>query len=248
LLWLGTTLTLTWAQPRFIAPLFNRFTPLGDPIVRSRVERLLKRCGFVAQGGVFVMDGSRRSAHGNAYFTGVGRNKRIVFFDTLLERLEGQEVEAVLAHELGHFRLRHIQQRLLLSALSVLGGLALLAWLAQQAFFYEAFGVPAPSPAAALLLFALLLPAVSFFALPARSWWSRHHERQADDFAVNHSNPRDLAAALVKLYRDNSSVLTPDQLYSGFYDSHPSPLERIERLRGAGLSAPHDNTPASTVS
>jgi STE24 endopeptidase len=245
LLWLGGTLALTWAQPRFIAPLFNRFTPLVDPL-RSRVDRLLERCGFTAKGGVFVMDGSRRSAHGNAYFTGVGRNKRIVFFDTLLERLEGQEIEAVLAHELGHFRLRHIHQRLMLSALSVLGGLALLAWLAPQPFLYEAFGVPALSSAAALLLFTLMLPAVTFFAIPARSWWSRRHERQADDFAVDHANPRDLASALVKLYRENSAVLLPDRLYSGFYDSHPSPLDRIEHLRGVGSSPPSD-TPASII-
>ena len=152
LVWLAVSLTLAWAAPRFIAPLFNRFSPLDDAALRERVEALLERCGFAAAGGVFVMDGSRRSAHGNAYFTGIGRNKRIVFFDTLLARIDSDEIEAVLAHELGHFRLHHVRQRLAVSGLSMLAGLALLGWLARQPGFYAALGVALPSPAMALLL------------------------------------------------------------------------------------------------
>jgi len=230
LVWFGATLALTWAAPRFIAPLFNRFAPLGDAALKQRVEALLERCGFAARGGVFVMDGSRRSAHGNAYFTGIGRNKRIVFFDTLLARIDGDEIEAVLAHELGHFRLHHVRQRLGVSALSVLVGLALLGWLAREPGFYTALGVPAASPAMALLLFALTVPVFAFFATPLESWWSRRQERAADDFAVEYSDAGRLAGALVKLYRDNASTLTPDPLHSAFYDSHPPALERIARL------------------
>src|ERR1700704_2855047 len=172
------TLALTWAAPRFIAPFFNRFSPLTDESLKERVETLLVRCGFTARGGVFVMDGSLRSAHGNAYFTGIGRNKRIVFFDTLLSRIEAPEIEAVLAHELGHFRLHHVRQRLAGSVLLTFAGLGLLAWLARQADFYGALGVPEPSAAAALLLFVLTVPVFTFFAPPALSWWSRRHERE----------------------------------------------------------------------
>jgi STE24 endopeptidase len=230
LVWLCATLGLTWAAPRFIAPLFNRFSPLGDAALVGRVEALLERCGFAARGGVFVMDGSRRSAHGNAYFTGIGRNKRIVFFDTLLARIDADEIEAVLAHELGHFRLHHVRQRLGVSALSALLGLALLGWLARQPGFYGALGVPAGSPAMALLLFALAVPVFAFFAVPLEAWWSRRQERAADDFAVAYTDAGRLAAALVKLYRDNAATLTPDRLHSAFYDSHPPALERIARL------------------
>jgi len=228
--WLSASLGLAWAAPRFIAPMFNRFSPLSDTTLRQRVEALLERCGFVAGGGVFVMDGSRRTAHGNAYFTGIGRNKRIVFFDTLLARIDAAEIEAVLAHELGHFRLHHLLQRLAASALAVLAGLALLGWLARQPGFYAALGVPSGSPAAALLLFALIVPVVAFFATPLESWWSRRQERAADDFAVQYSEAGRLAGALVKLYRDNAATLTPDPLHSAFYDSHPPALERIARL------------------
>jgi STE24 endopeptidase len=231
LVWLAVSLTLAWAAPRFIAPLFNRFSPLGDAALRERVESLLARCGFTAGGGVFVMDGSRRSAHGNAYFTGIGRNKRIVFFDTLLERIDGEEIEAVLAHELGHFRLHHVRQRLAVSGLSMLAGLALLGWLARQPAFYAALGAAAPSPAMALLLFLVVVPVFTYFATPLEAWWSRRHEREADDFAVRHASADRLAAALVKLYRDNAATLTPDPVHSAFYDSHPPALERIARLQ-----------------
>jgi STE24 endopeptidase len=230
LIWLAWTVVLTWAAPKFIAPLFNRFSPLTDESLKKRVETLLERCGFAARGGVFVMDGSLRSAHGNAYFTGIGRNKRIVFFDTLLSRIEAPEIEAVLAHELGHFRLHHVRQRLVASVLLTFGGLALLAWLARQPEFYGALGVPAPSAAMALLLFIVAIPVFAFFLTPLMSWWSRRHERQADDFAAEHADAAKLAAALVKLFRDNAATLTPDRLHSAFFDSHPPALERIGRL------------------
>jgi STE24 endopeptidase len=236
LVWMGVSLALAWAAPRFIAPLFNKFSPLTDGALRERVERLLERCGFKAGGGVFVMDGSRRSAHGNAYFTGIGRNKRIVFFDTLLSRIDGDEVEAVLAHELGHFRLHHVRQRLAVSSLSLLAGLALLGWLAAQPGFYRALGVPSGSPAMALVLFIVTVPVFTFFTTPLEAWWSRRHEREADDFAVAHSDAQRLAAALVKLYRDNASTLTPDPVHSAFYDSHPPALERISRLQRMALA------------
>ena len=230
LIWLAWTLGLTWAAPRFIAPLFNRFSPLTDESLKKRVETLLERCGFAARGGVFVMDGSLRSAHGNAYFTGIGRNKRIVFFDTLLSRIEPQEIEAVLAHELGHFRLHHVRQRLTASVLLTFGGLALLAWAARQPGFYGALGVPVPSAAMALILFAVTVPVFAFFATPVMSSWSRRHERQADDFAAKYADAGKLAAALVKLFRDNAATLTPDRIHSAFFDSHPPALERIGRL------------------
>jgi STE24 endopeptidase len=226
------SLGLSWAYPRFIAPLFNRFSPLTDESLNARIGALLNRCGF-SSNGVFVMDGSRRSAHGNAYFTGVGRNKRIVFFDTLMERLGGAEIEAVLAHELGHFRLAHVKQRLVLSMVGSLVGLAILAWFAQQAWFYTALGVATPSTHAALLLFMLVTPAFTYFATPLSAWWSRRHEFQADDFAIAHADRTALADALVKLYRDNASTLTPDPVHSAFYDSHPPALIRIARLRAA---------------
>jgi STE24 endopeptidase len=230
LAWLAFSAFLAWAWPAFIAPLFNRFTPLNDAVLRGRIEALLARCRFASK-GVFVVDGSRRSAHGNAYFTGLGRNKRIVFFDTLLERLDAAEVEAVLAHELGHFRLRHTVQRLLVSAVIALATLALLAWLARQPWFYSGLGVPRPSPHAALLLFLLVTPAFTYFATPLGAWWSRLHEFAADRFAAQHADAGALAAALVKLYRDNAALLTPDRLHSAFYDSHPPALVRIATLR-----------------
>ncbi len=233
LIWMAWTVGLTWAAPKFIAPFFNRFSPLTDEVLKKRVEILLERCGFAAGGGVFVMDGSLRSAHGNAYFTGIGRNKRIVFFDTLLSRIEAAEIEAVLAHELGHFRLHHVRQRLVASVLMTFLGLALLAWLARQPGFYGALGVPVPSAAMALLLFVLTVPVLTFFATPAMSWWSRRHEREADDFAAEYADAGNLAGALVKLFRDNASTLTPDRIHSAFFDSHPPALERVERLNAA---------------
>jgi STE24 endopeptidase len=233
--WVGFTVFITWAWPTFIAPLFNKFTPLSDEALKQRTEALLSRCGFSSK-GVFVMDGSRRSVHGNAYFTGVGRNKRIVFFDTLVERLQAQEIEAVLAHELGHFKLHHVRSRLILSLAMGLAGLALLGALAAWPQFYVALGVAQPSPHTALLLFMIVLPAFTFFLTPLGAWWSRKHEFEADAFAAQYANARELAAALVKLYRDNATTLTPDNLHSAFYDSHPPALVRIARLRTLGTT------------
>ena len=233
--WLGFMLLMAWAWPAFIAPLFNRFSPLADEGLRLRIEALLSRCGFASR-GVFVVDNSRRSSHGNAYFTGIGRHKRIVFFDTLLEHLTHPEVEAVLAHELGHFRLKHVRQRLLLSVATSFVGLALLGWLAGQSGFYRALGVPTPSTHAALLLFALTVPVFTFFITPLGALWSRRHEFQADAFAERHASAAELATALVKLHRDNASTLTPDPVYAAFYYSHPPPLTRITRLRAAAAA------------
>jgi len=228
--WVGFTVLITWAYPSFIAPLFNKFTPLNDAALKERTEALLQRCGFSSR-GVFVMDGSRRSVHGNAYFTGVGRNKRIVFFDTLLERLQIAEVEAVLAHELGHFSLHHVRWRLVLSLGLGLVGLAVLGFLAQWSDFYAAFGVTTPSSHTALLLFVFVLPVFTYFTTPISAWWSRKHEFEADEFAAKFADARQLAEALVKLYRDNATTLTPDSLHSAFYDSHPPALVRITRLQ-----------------
>jgi len=238
MVWLGWTLGLTWAAPRFIAPLFNRFSPLADEELKKRLEMLLERCGFAARGGVFVMDGSRRSAHGNAYFTGIGRNRRIVFFDTLLARIDPAEIEAVLAHELGHFRLHHVRHRLAASVLLAFAGLALLAWLAEQPGFYGALGVPRPSAAMALLLFAVAVPVFTFFATPAMSWWSRRQEFAADEFAAEHAHAGSLGSALVKLFRDNATTLTPDRVHSAFFDSHPPALARIARLNALATAPP----------
>ncbi|MFO7305152.1 MAG: M48 family metallopeptidase [Gammaproteobacteria bacterium] len=228
--WVAFTLLVTWAWPTFIAPLFNKFTPLTDEELKSRTEALLERCGFSSK-GLFVMDGSRRSVHGNAYFTGLGRNKRIVFFDTLIERLQVPQIEAVLAHELGHFKLHHVRSRLLLSLVIGFIGLALLGALARWPDFYTALGVSNQAPHTALLLFLFVLPAFMFFLTPLAAWWSRKHEFEADEFAAKHVDPRQLAEALVKLYRDNATTLTPDRLHSAFYDSHPPALVRISRLQ-----------------
>ncbi len=228
--WLAVSWTLAWAWPALIAPLFNRFTPLGDQALKARIETLLRRCGFASK-GVFVVDSSRRTAHGNAYFTGVGRSKRIVFFDTLLRGLGAAEVEAVLAHELGHFRLKHVRQGLIVSAVVSLAGLALLGWLARQPWFYTQLGVGRPSAECALLLFLLAAPVFLFFAMPIGAFWSRRHEFAADRFAAEHASASDLAAALVKLYRDNATTLTPDRIASAFYDSHPPALARIAYLQ-----------------
>lgn len=232
LLWLGVMLLMSWAWPVFIAPLFNRFSPLEDRALRNRIEALLVRCGFASK-GVFVVDSSRRSSHGNAYFTGIGRSKRIVFFDTLLDRLRHPEVEAVLAHELGHFRLNHVRKRLFVSIAMSFLGFALLGWLAIQPWFYTSLGVPRPSTHAALILFALVAPAFAFFATPIASLWSRRHEFEADTFVAQHANASDLVTALVKLHRDNARTLTPDTVYAAFYYSHPPALVRIARLRQA---------------
>ncbi|HEV2332488.1 MAG TPA: M48 family metallopeptidase [Gammaproteobacteria bacterium] len=235
-LWFGFSLLMTWAYPKFIAPLFNKFSPLADEGLKARIETLLTRCGFQSR-GVFVMDGSTRSAHGNAYFTGFGANKRIVFFDTLMEKLEPKEIEAVLAHELGHFRLKHVIQRLVLTAVLGLAALALLGWLSAQDWFYMGLGVPAPSGYMALLLFTLLLPPFLFIFEPLASAWSRRHEFEADAYARQQADGAALVRALVKLYRDNASTLTPDPLHSAFYDSHPPALSRIARLQASADAA-----------
>ncbi|MCB1639452.1 MAG: M48 family metallopeptidase, partial [Thiothrix sp.] len=231
--WVGLTafsLLMTWAYPRFIAPLFNRFEPLQEGEVASRIHALLKRTGFNSK-GVFVMDGSKRSAHGNAYFTGFGRNKRIVFFDTLLKHLTPAQIEAVLAHELGHFKRKHILKGMLLSMAMTFAGFAILAWLMQQHGFYTALGVSTPSTWMALILFMIVSPVFTFFISPLMARLSRKHEFEADEFAARQSSAAELIAALVGLYRENASTLTPDPLYSAFYDSHPPAAIRIAHLQ-----------------
>lgn len=228
-LWSGLTLAMAWIFPTWIAPLFNKFRPLEDPTLMARVRTLLDRCGFFAK-GVFIMDGSRRSRHGNAYFTGFGKNKRVVFFDTLLETLSVPEIEGVLAHELGHFKLHHIRNRLVWGFASSFVGFYLLGWLIQQPQLYASFGVTHPSAHAALLLFVLGAPVVTFLFTPLASWYSRRHEYEADAYAAAHADGSALAQALSKLYRDNASTLTPDPWHSAFYDSHPPALARISRL------------------
>ena len=228
--WLGFNVLVMLVWPTFIAPLFNKFTPLADAALKARVEALLARCGFQSK-GLFVMDGSRRSAHGNAYFTGFGAAKRIVFFDTLLDKLDADEVEAVLAHELGHFHHHHLVRRLAVLAPASLGVLALLAWLAQQPWFFSGLGMHSIDLASALALFTLALPVFSFPLAPVLSHWSRKHEFEADTYAARQADAGKLVSALVKLYRDNASTLTPDPLYSRFHDSHPPAALRIARLQ-----------------
>ena len=232
--WVAFNLLLLVIYPTVIAPLFNRFEPLSDETLKARVQALMQRCGFAAK-GLFVMDGSKRSAHGNAYFTGLGAAKRVVFFDTLLQRLNPGEVEAVLAHELGHFKHKHVLKRMLgIFALS-LAGLALLGWLAAQTGFYTGLGVQpqlrAPNDALALLLFMMALPPLMFFMAPLAAHFSRRDEFQADAYACAQADGRDLAAALLKLHEDNAATLTPDPLYARFYYSHPPASERLAALQ-----------------
>jgi STE24 endopeptidase len=230
--WCGFQLLMLVLYPTVIAPMFNKFTPLTDDNLRSRIENLMKRVGFASK-GLFVMDGSKRSAHGNAYFSGFGSAKRIVFFDTLLQRLAPQEIEAVLAHELGHFKLKHIVKRIVMTFAVSLALLALLGFLKNQVWFYEGLGVNPvthASNAMALLLFMLVLPVFTFPLSPLASISSRKHEFEADAFAAKHANAQDLVSALVKLYEDNASTLTPDPVHSAFYDSHPPATIRINRL------------------
>jgi STE24 endopeptidase len=220
--------------PTLIAPLFNRFTPLPDGELKTQVQALMQRCGFAAK-GLFVMDGSRRSAHANAYFTGLGAAKRVVFFDTLLSKLNGNEIAAVLAHELGHYKHRHVLKRMVLAFGLSLAGLALLGWLSSQAWFYLGLGVrpslDAPNDALALLLFMLALPPFLFLISPLGARLSRRHEFEADAYACAQADGRDLANALLKLHEDNASTLTPDPLYARFYYSHPPATERLAALR-----------------
>ena len=234
--WMAFQLLVLVLYPTVIAPLFNKFTPMQDDTARERIESLLARCGF-RSAGLFVMDGSKRSGHGNAYFTGFGKAKRIVFFDTLLLRLAPDEIEAVLAHELGHFKLRHVMKRIAWSAILSLAILALLAWLAQAPWFYAGLGIPEAMlpvalsrPGVALELFLLALPVFTFMLEPLSAQYSRRHEFEADAFATRYASAAALTAALVKLYEDNAATLTPDPLHSAFYDSHPPAAVRIARI------------------
>ena len=227
--WMGFSLLMLFVYPTWIAPLFNKFAPLDDVDLRARIEKLLSRCGFTSK-GIFVMDGSKRSSHGNAYFTGLGDNKRIVFFDTLLKSLQAKEIEAVLAHELGHFKRKHVQKQILAMSLMTFVSLAVLGVLVQQEWFYHGLGVNTPSMHAALVLFTLLLSVLGVYVQPLFTYFSRRHEFEADDFAASQSDAQDLIRALVKLYEENASTLTPDPLYSAFHDSHPPAPVRIAHL------------------
>jgi len=227
--WMGFSLLMLFIYPTWIAPLFNKFAPLEDAVLRERIEKLLSRCGFTSK-GIFVMDGSRRSSHGNAYFTGLGENKRIVFFDTLLKSLKTNEIEAVLAHELGHFKRKHVQKQILAMSIMTFISLAVLGTLVQQDWFYHGLGVQTASMHAALVLFMLLISVLGVFVQPLFSYFSRRHEFEADDFAASQSDARDLIQALVKMYEENASTLTPDPLYSAFHDSHPPAPVRIAHL------------------
>jgi len=231
LVWVAFSVFVMAVYPALIAPLFNKFSPMQDASLKERIERLLAKCGFRSS-GLFVMDGSRRSTHGNAYFTGFGKTKRIVFFDTLLQRLNEDEIEAVLAHELGHFKLRHVIRRMGWTFLVSLGFLALLGWLKDEPWFYHGLGVSYPaSDAMGLILFLLVVPVFTFLLHPLVAMYSRKHEFEADAYAAQYSSARELVNALVKLYKDNASTLTPDPVHSAFYDSHPPARIRIERLQ-----------------
>jgi STE24 endopeptidase len=237
LTWMAFNLLILLLYPAFIAPLFNTFAPLEDAALKVRIEQLLAKCGFRAR-GLFVMDGSKRSSHGNAYFTGYGAAKRIVFFDTLLARLAPAEVEAVLAHELGHFKLRHVWKRVVWLFLASLAFLALLGWFIDRPWFYAGLGVESRGTAMALLLFFMVVPVFTFLLHPLGSLYSRKHEYEADAYAARFSAAADLVRALVKLYQDNAATLTPDPVHSAFYDSHPPAALRIARLQSLAPPAP----------
>jgi STE24 endopeptidase len=232
--WMVFNLAILVLYPTVIAPMFNKFQPLADESLKARVQTLMARCGFQAK-GLFVMDGSKRSAHANAYFTGMGAAKRVVFFDTLLSKLTPGEVEAVLAHELGHFKHKHVTKRIVSMFAMSLAGFALLGWLSGQAWFYTSLGVQpsltAPNDAVALLIFLMVVPVFGFFISPIFAQLSRKHEFQADAYACEQSNGQDLAAALLKLHEDNAATLTPDPLYVRFYYSHPAALERLSAIQ-----------------
>jgi STE24 endopeptidase len=234
--WMGFNLLLLVVYPTFIAPLFNKFQPLEDETLKARVTALMQRCGFAAK-GLFVMDGSKRSAHANAYFTGFGAAKRVVFYDTLLAKLSPGEVDAVLAHELGHYKHKHIIKRIVLMFAISLAGFALLGWLATQVWFYTGLGVrpdmQGPNDALALLLFMLAVPVFSYFVSPVMAQFSRKHEFEADAYAATQTSGHDLGSALLKLYEDNASTLTPDPVFVKFYYSHPPASERLARLGAA---------------
>ena len=230
--WMAFNLLVLAIYPTFIAPFFNKFTPLDDIQLKARIEQFLKKCGFKAE-GLFVMDGSKRSSHGNAYFTGFGKSKRIVFFDTLLTHLTHDEIEAVLAHELGHFKRRHIIKRITWMFSMSLGFLWLLGWLMEQSWFYQGLNVTTPSTGMALILFFMVIPFFTFLLQPLSSFYSRKHEFEADQYAAQNASAQDMIRALVKLYKDNATTLTPDPLHSIFYDSHPPAASRIARLQNA---------------
>ena len=232
LVWMAFNLLAMVIYPIWIAPLFNKFETLEDETVSKSVTELMKRTGFKVQ-GLFVVDGSRRSAHSNAYFTGLGKSKRVVFFDTLLDTLSADEIVAVLAHELGHFKRRHIIKRISVFFMISLVALALLGGLMQQQWFYQGLGMTTPSNHAALMLFMMVGPVFLFFIHPISSWFSRKHEFEADDYAKENANAGDLVTALLKLYRDNANTLTPDPIHSAFYDSHPPASIRIKHLQSA---------------
>ncbi|MBT8129815.1 MAG: M48 family metallopeptidase [Gammaproteobacteria bacterium] len=229
IVWTSFSLFIMWVYPTLIAPIFNKFEPLEEGDTLNRIKQLLHRCGF-SSNGIFVIDGSRRSSHGNAYFSGFGRNKRIVFFDTLLRMLNDDQLEAVLAHELGHFKKKHIIKGMLITIATSFVALALLAWIMQKDWFYTALGVSTPSTYMALLLFALVLPVFTFILHPVMSLFSRKNEFEADAFAAQQTRAEHLIHALVGLYKENASTLTPDPLYSAFYDSHPPAPVRIAHL------------------
>ena len=238
--WMGFNLLILVLYPTVIAPLFNKFEPLQDEQLKARVNALMQRCGFSAK-GLFVMDGSKRSAHANAYFTGFGAAKRVVFYDTLLKQLTPDEVDAVLAHELGHFRHKHIVQRIAMLFGLSLGALWLLGWLSQQVWFYSGLGVQvqlnAPNDALALLLFLMVVPVFSYFISPLSAHLSRRHEFQADAYACAQTSGSDLSSALLKLYKDNASTLTPDPVFARFYYSHPPASERLARMGSQAAAA-----------
>ncbi|PIW51619.1 MAG: peptidase M48 [Zetaproteobacteria bacterium CG12_big_fil_rev_8_21_14_0_65_54_13] len=229
MVWGGFMLLMIWAYPTLIAPLFNSFEPLPDGAMKTRIEALLSRCGFHSN-GLYVMDGSRRSSHGNAYFTGLGKAKRIVFFDTLIKQLQAEETEAVLAHELGHFHHGHVKRQIVIMLLMSLIGFALLGWVSQQTWFYTGLGMEQASSHAALTLFLLIMPAFTFVLTPMMNRFSRRNEFEADAYAVANSNGAALISSLVKMYEDNASTLTPDPLYSAWHDSHPPAPIRINHI------------------
>ncbi len=226
---MGFSLLMSWLFPTLIAPLFNKFTPMQEGSLKDRIQGLLTRCGFNSQ-GIFIMDGSKRSGHGNAYFTGLGNNKRIVFFDTLVDSLDEEELEAVLAHELGHFKRKHVIKMLCASSVMSLISLAILGWLINEQWFYNGLGVQQPSHAAALLLFILVSPVFTFFMQPVSAYFQRKFEFEADDFAASNAKASKMISGLVKLYEENASTLTPDPLYSAFHYSHPPAAIRIAHL------------------
>ncbi|RLA09039.1 MAG: M48 family peptidase [Gammaproteobacteria bacterium] len=230
----GFSLVLMWVYPTIIAPIFNKFKLLDDDILINSINNLLKKCGFKSK-GIYIMDGSKRSGHGNAYFSGFGKNKRIVFFDTLLKTLNTQQIEAVLAHELGHFKHKHILKSIIMSMAFSLIGLAILGFIYNKLWFFQSFAIPSIDNAMALLLFSLIMPVFTFLLSPVFSYLSRKNEYQADDYAADKTDANDLVDALVQMYKENASTLTPDSLYSSFYNSHPPASLRIKNLRRTSI-------------